>query len=137
MDLLFPISVYWWFYLAFIAFVLLLLALDLGVFHRHAHVIGFRESVIWSVVWVAIACAFNYGLYRYATVVFGEDAGARIGLEFFTGYVVERSLAVDNLFVFVLVFQYFAIPLSLQYRVLFFGIIGALVFRGAFIALGS
>ena len=137
MDLLFPISIYWWFYLAFVGFVLLLLALDLGIFHRQAHAIGFRESVIWSIVWVAIAVAFNYGLYRYAAASFGEEAGARIGLEFLTGYVVERSLAVDNLFVFVLVFQYFGIPAALQYRVLFYGIIGALVFRGAFIALGS
>jgi len=137
MDLLFPLAAYWWFYAAFIAFILLLLALDLGVFHRTAHAVGFRESLTWSAIWVAIALAFNYGLYRYAAATFGEEVGARIGLEFLAGYVVEKSLAVDNLFVFVLVFQYFAVPLRLQHRVLFYGIIGALICRGAFIALGS
>jgi tellurite resistance protein TerC len=137
MDVLFPLSTYWWFYAAFIAFVLVLLAVDLGVFHRRAHAVGFRESLIWSVIWIVFALAFNYGLYRYTAASFGEEAGARIGLEFLAGYIVERSLAVDNLFVFVLLFQYFAVPPQWQYRVLFYGIIGALVFRGAFIALGS
>jgi tellurite resistance protein TerC len=137
MDLLFPLSGYWSFYAAFVGFILLLLALDLGIFHRHAHAVGFRESLMWSVVWIVIALGFNFGLYRYAASTFGEETGARIGLEFLTGYIVEKSLAVDNLFVFVLVFQYFAVPPKLQHRVLFYGIIGALLFRGAFIALGS
>ena len=137
MDLLFPLSSYWGFYAGFVAFILLLLAFDLGIVHRRAHAVGFRESLIWSVIWVAVALAFNYALYRYTVAAFGEQAGARIGLEFLTGYIVEKSLAVDNLFVFVLVFQYFAVPAPLQHRVLFYGIIGALVFRGAFIALGS
>src|ERR1051325_1968329 len=137
MDLLFPLSSYWGFYAGFVAFILLLLAFDFGIVHRRAHAVGFRESLIWSVIWVAVALAFNYALYRYTVAAFGEQAGARIGLEFLTGYVVEKSLAVDNLFVFVLEFQYFAVPAPLQHRVLFYGIIGALVFRGAFIALGS
>jgi tellurite resistance protein TerC len=137
MSLLFPFAEYWWFYAAFVAFVLLLLALDLGVFHRHAHVVSFRESLAWSVVWVVLALAFNYGFYLYAVSRFGPDAGQQVGLEFLTGYIVEKSLAVDNIFVFVLVFAYFAVPTAYQHRVLFYGIIGALVFRAVFIALGS
>jgi tellurite resistance protein TerC len=136
-DLFFPFTDYWWFYAGFTAFILLLLALDLGVFHRHAHVVTFRESLAWSAVWVVLALAFNYAFFLYATDAFGPDAGRRLGLEFLTGYLVEKSLAVDNIFVFVLVFAYFGIPLQHQHRVLFYGIIGALLFRALFIALGS
>ena len=107
------------------------------MFHRHAHVVSFRESLIWSVVWVTIALAFNVAFYAYASHTFGPDVGRRVGLEFLTGYIVEKSLAVDNVFVFVLVFAYFAVPPVLQHRVLFYGILGALVFRAIFIALGS
>jgi tellurite resistance protein TerC len=136
-QLYFPFAEYWWFYLAFTGFVLLLLALDLGVFHRHAHVVSFRESVAWSIVWVVTAVTFNYAFYRYAVNQFGEEAGAQLGLEFLTGYLLEKSLAVDNIFVFVLVFAYFSIPLIYQHRVLFYGIIGALIFRAIFIAIGA
>jgi tellurite resistance protein TerC len=134
---MFPFAEYWWMYGVFTAFVLLLLALDLGVFHRHAHVVTVRESLGWSIVWVSLALAFNYGLYVYASGRFGPEAGERLGLEFLTGFLVEKSLAVDNIFVFVLVFGYFGIPLQYQHRVLFYGILGALVFRGVFIALGA
>lgn len=137
MELLFPFADYWWFYAAFTGFVLVLLALDLGVFHRQAHVVGFRESLAWSIVWIALALAFNYGFLLYATDAFGAVEGRRLGLEFLTGYLVEKSLAVDNIFVFVMVFAYFGIPLQYQHRVLFYGIIGALVFRALFIAIGS
>ena len=137
MNILFPLVEYWWFYAGFIGFVLLLLALDLGVFHRHAHVVSFRESLAWSCVWISVALLFSYGFYVYAVTQFGPDTGARLALEFLTGYVVEKSLAVDNVFVFVLVFSYFGIPLQYQHRVLYYGIIGALVLRGVFIALGS
>jgi tellurite resistance protein TerC len=137
MDVLFPLATYWWAYAGFTVAVLALLALDLGVFHREAHVVGFRESLAWSTVWVVLALAFNYAFYFYAVAEFGPVDGRRLGLEFLTGYVVEKSLAVDNIFVFVLVFSYFQIPLQYQHRVLFFGIIGALVFRAAFIAAGS
>ena len=138
MDLLFPFATYWWFYAGFTAFVLLLLALDLGVFHRHAHVVGFRESLAWSVVWVTLALVFNYGVLPVRRRdVRAPRRAPRLGLEFLTGYLVEKSLAVDNIFVFVLVFAYFGIPLKYQHRVLFYGIIGALVFRAIFIALGS
>jgi len=137
MDLFFPFVEYWWFYAGFTGFVLVLLAIDLGVFHRQAHVVSFRESLGWSVVWVALALAFNYGFHLYAASKFGPDAGRQLGLEFLAGYIVEKSLAVDNIFVFVLVFAYFGIPPLYQHRVLFYGIIGALVFRAAFIAVGS
>ena len=137
MDLFFPFVEYWWFYAGFTGFVLVLLAIDLGVFHRQAHVVSFRESLGWSVVWVALALAFNYGFHLYAASTFGPDAGRQLGLEFLAGYIVEKSLAVDNIFVFVLVFAYFGIPPLYQHRVLFYGIIGALVFRAAFIAVGS
>ncbi len=137
MELLFPFAAYWPFYAGFTALVLLLLAVDLGVFHRQAHAVGFRESLVWSIVWVSLALAFNYGFYLYAVQQHGADVGARVALEFLTGYVVEKSLAVDNIFVFLLVFSYFAIPLQYQHRILFYGIIGALVFRAIFIALGS
>ncbi|HEV2861297.1 MAG TPA: TerC family protein [Pyrinomonadaceae bacterium] len=147
---LFPLSEYWWFYLAFTGFVLLLLALDLGVFHREAHEVSFREAASWSVAWVALALLFNFLLYQFALWKFPLDARLaalpgfdpdaaawRVSLEFLTGYLVEKSLSVDNIFVFVLVFGYFRIPAKYQHRVLFYGIIGALLFRAAFIAAGS
>ncbi len=134
---LFPFAEYWTWYAAFVAGVLMVLAVDLGIFHRQAHVVSFRESVAWSIVWVSLALIFNWGLYQYALTQFPPDVADRIGLEFLTGYLVEKSLAVDNVFVFVLVFSYFAIPLQYQHRVLFYGIIGALVFRAIFIAMGS
>jgi tellurite resistance protein TerC len=136
-ELLFPFAEYWWFYAGFLGFVLVLLAIDLGVFHREAHTVGFRESLAWSVVWVTLALLFNYGFYLYAQSKFPSDVASRLALEFLTGYVVEKSLAIDNIFVFVLVFAYFGIPLKYQHRVLFYGILGALVFRAVFIALGA
>jgi tellurite resistance protein TerC len=137
MELLFPFADYWTFYAAFTLGVLAVLAIDLGVFHREAHVVTFRESLAWSVVWVGLALAFNYGLYLYAASRFPAEVAQKVGLEFLAGYLVEKSLAVDNVFVFVLVFGYFAVPLKYQHRVLFYGILGALVFRAIFIALGS
>src|SRR3990172_1595285 len=147
---LFPFQQYWWFYAAFTAFVLLLLALDLGVFHRDAHEVRFREAATWSAVWVSLALAFGYGLYQYALWKFPQDprliglpgfdacsSDLDTALEFLTGYIVEYSLSVDNIFIFVLVLGYFAIPAQYQHRVLFYGILGALVFRAVFIALGS
>jgi TerC family integral membrane protein len=147
---LFPFAQYWWFYLAFLAGVLVLLALDLGVFHREAHEVSFREAAAWSAVWVSLALAFGYGLYRYALWKFPRDprltalpgfdptaAAWDTALEFLTGYIVEYSLSVDNIFIFVLVLTYFAIPSKYQHRILFYGILGALVFRAVFITLGS
>jgi tellurite resistance protein TerC len=147
---LFPFAEYWSFYVGFTGFVLLLLALDLGVFHRQAHEVSFREAAIWSGIWVALALGFNGLLYQYALWKFPQDprllaipgfdpsgAAWRVSLEFLTGYIIEKSLSVDNVFVFVLVFSYFAIPAKYHHRVLFYGIIGALVLRAVFIALGS
>jgi tellurite resistance protein TerC len=114
-----------------------MLALDLGVFHRKAHEVSFKEATIWSIVWVSLALLFNGLFYYYTIDKFGADAGTRLSLEFLTGYIIEKSLSVDNIFVFVMVFGYFAIPPKYQHRVLFYGIIGALVFRAIFIAMGS
>ena len=146
----FPFADYWWFYLAFTGFVLFLLALDLGVFHRKVHAISFREASLWSVIWIGLALAFNFAFYQYAAWKFARDAkllqipgfdpelaAKQVGLEFLTGYVVEKTLSLDNIFVFVVVFTFFGIPALYQHRVLFFGIIGALAFRAVFIALGS
>ncbi|GIU81740.1 MAG: TerC family protein [Acidobacteria bacterium] len=137
MELYFPFSEYWWFYLGFTFFVLLMLALDLGVFHREAHEVSFKEATIWSIVWVLLAMLFNLILYFYSSAKFGHAVGKEISLEFLAGYIVEKSLSVDNIFVFVVVFSYFAIPAKYQHRVLFYGIIGALVFRAIFIAAGA
>lgn len=147
---LFPFADYWWAYLGFTALVFFLLALDLGVFHREAHEVSFREAATWSFIWIALALGFNYLLFQYALWSFPQDprltaipgfdpseAAWRVSLEFLTGYIVEKSLSVDNIFVFVLVFGYFSIPAKYQHRVLFYGIIGALFFRAIFIALGS
>jgi tellurite resistance protein TerC len=147
---LFPFVDYWWLYGLFTLFVLAMLALDLGVFHRDAHVVSFKESAIWSAVWVTLALIFNALFYLYASWKFARDerllaipgfdpaeAAQHVGLEFLTGYVVEKSLSVDNIFVFVVVFTFFAIPPKYQHRVLFFGILGALIFRTIFIGLGT
>lgn len=134
---LFPFVDFWWFYAAFTTLIAAFLALDLGLFHRKAHVIGFREASAWTAVWAALALLFCLGLYAYAVWRFGGAAGKQVGLEFLTGYVVEWSLSLDNMFVFVLVFSYFRTPALLQHRILFFGILGALIFRGIFIVLGA
>ncbi|HBY63007.1 MAG TPA: hypothetical protein DEH78_24565 [Solibacterales bacterium] len=136
-QLLFPFADYWWFYGAFTLFVLMLLAMDLGVFHRKAHSVGFREAAGWSVVWVTLAVIFGLVLYQYSSGKFDPATARTIALQFFTGYIIEYSLSVDNMFVFVLVFQYFGTPSAYQHRVLFYGIMGALVFRAIFIAIGS
>jgi tellurite resistance protein TerC len=136
MEVFFPFAEYWSFYAGFVVFVLGLLALDLGVFHREAHVVKFKESLIWTIVWISLALVFNVVFYFYCLEKFPTEA-KRLAMEFLTGFVVEKSLAVDNVFVFVMVFQYFAIPPKYQHRVLFYGIIGALIFRAIFIALGA
>ncbi len=118
--------VYW---IAFLAFVLVMLALDLGVFHRQSHVVKVKEALIWSLVWVALAACFG-GLVYFA---FGSERA----LEFAAGYVLEKALSVDNLFVFVVLFGAFKVPQISQHRVLFWGVLGALVMRAGFIAAGS
>jgi len=116
-------------WLGFTMFVLAMLVLDLGVFHRKTHEVRVREALIWTGVWVALAMLFNLGVY----VWFGPVHA----LEFFTGYVIEKALSVDNLFVFIVVFSAFAVPAELQHRVLLWGILGALVMRALFIVLGA
>jgi len=157
---LFPLADYWWLYGLFGLLVLGVLALDLGVFHREAHAVTVKEAAVWSVVWVSLALLFCFGFWRYAHFKFptyepllnalaqsgvtGDAAAAAAGkladetaLQFLAGYVVEQALSVDNIFVFIVIFNFFGVPAQYQHRVLFYGILGAVVFRIAFIALGS
>jgi tellurite resistance protein TerC len=149
-----PASMKLWAYLGFIALVMVFLALDLGVFHREAHEVGMKESVIWSVIWLAcglsftafVYCSYEYNwlglgldtpIYAGGSIVLGEVAGATAAIQYLTGYIVEKSLAMDNIFVIAMIFGYFAIPGKYQHRVLFWGIIGALIMRGGMIYLGA
>ena len=118
-----------WLWTGFNLFVLLMLALDLGVFHRKAHVVSFREAIAWTVAWVTLAMLFNMGVWYFA--------GAQKALEFTTGYVIEYSLSVDNIFVFAMLFSYFGVPPLYQHRVLFWGILGALVLRALMLVAGT
>jgi tellurite resistance protein TerC len=126
-------------WVAFNLFVLAMLALDLGVFHRKAHAVSVREATIWSVVWISLAMLFNLGIYLFWTDLVPASAYSNrdAALAFFTGYLIEKSLSVDNIFVFVLIFTYFSVPPVYQHRVLFWGILGALVMRAALILVGS
>lgn len=128
-----------WLWIGFNLFVLFMLALDLGVFHRKAHVVSIREATIWSVVWIALAMVFNVGLYLFWDQISpaSDYSNSEAALAFFTGYLIEKSLSVDNIFVFVLIFTFFAVPAAFQHRVLFWGIIGALLMRGILIAVGA
>lgn len=118
-----------WLWVGFNVFVLAMLALDLGVFHRKAHAVTFKESITWTAVWITLALLFNVGIWHFY--------GAPKALEFFTGYLIEKSLSVDNVFVFALLLSYFAVPVKYQHKVLFWGILGALVMRAVMIALGA
>ncbi|MFN7998859.1 MAG: TerC/Alx family metal homeostasis membrane protein [Bryobacteraceae bacterium] len=133
----FPFASYWWLYLAFAAGVVVLVMADLGIFHRKVHAIGFREAAIGTAVWAALAMLFCLGFYVFAKAQFGPAAGRQAGLEFLTGYLLEWSLSLDNMFVFIVIFGYFGVPARFQHRVLFYGILGALLFRATFIALGA
>lgn len=147
---LFPFAETWWVYGLFVLFVLGLLALDLGVFHRRAHAVGFREAAAWSLVWVGVSLVVGAALWLWASARFAVDprllavpgfvpseAARQVFLEFLTGYVVEKALSVDNIFVFVVLFAFFGVPAEYQHRVLYWGILGALAFRAVFIALGA
>ncbi|WP_047450303.1 TerC family protein [Alistipes sp. ZOR0009] len=115
-------------WIGFLVFVMLMLILDLGVFHRNSHEVKVKEALIWSGVWIGLALLFNYGLYLYM--------GKEKALEFLAGYLIEKSLSVDNLFVFIMLFSYFNVSPKYQHKVLFWGIIGALVLRAIFIFAG-
>jgi tellurite resistance protein TerC len=119
-------SIYFW--IGFHVFVFIMLALDLGVFHKHTHKVPVREAAAWSVVWITLAMLFNVFVYY--------EFGKTKALEFLTGYVIEYSLSVDNIFIFILIFSYFAVKSQYQHKILFWGIIGALVMRGIFIFAG-
>ncbi len=132
-----------WLYVGFVALVFGMLALDLGVFNRKAHVISVREALGWTALWISVALAFNVGvyfIYQHHLLGIGVNRGLN-GLEaaqeFFLGYVIEKSLSLDNIFVIALIFAYFRVPLLYQHRVLFWGILGALVLRGIMIGLGA
>jgi tellurite resistance protein TerC len=118
-----------WFWVLFNLFVLGMLALDLGVFHRRSHAVSVKEAALWSAVWVSLALLFNYGLYLYA--------GQKVALEFLGGYLLEESLSVDNIFVFVVIFTFFRVLPAYQHRVLFWGIVTAQVLRGVMILVGT
>jgi tellurite resistance protein TerC len=136
LDIAFPLAEYWWLYLAFTGLVAILLAVDL-LLHRQDRPISFRNAATWTAVWIALALGFSYLLYLFTAARHSPELGRQLSLEFLAGYVVEESLSVDNMFVFVLVFRYFAVPLRYQHKVLFYGVIGAMVFRGIFIAAGT
>lgn len=116
-------------WVGFNVFVVAMLALDLGVFHKKAHVVSLRESIIWTFVWATLALVFNVGVWWYG--------GEQKGIQFLTGYLIEKSLSMDNVFVFALLFSYFSVPQKYQHKVLFWGILGALIMRALMIALGS
>jgi len=117
-----------WQWAAFLAFVAVMLLLDLGVFHRKAHTIRIREAILWTLVWIALALLFNAGIWHFY--------GPKLAIEFLTGYLIEKALSVDNIFVFIIIFSYFKVPPAYQHRVLFWGILGALLMRGLFIWAG-
>jgi tellurite resistance protein TerC len=118
-----------WLWIGFLAFVVAMLAIDLGVFNRKTHAISMKEAAIWSAVWISLALVFNAVLFFWQ--------GSEVALQFLTGYLIEKALSVDNLFVFALIFTLFAVPAQYQHRVLFWGVLGALVMRGVFIAAGA
>lgn len=128
-----------WMWLGFNLFVLAMLALDLGVFHRDAHEVSIKEAAIWSVVWISLALAFNAAIFLFweQLIPGSEYSSTDAGLAFLTGYLIEKALSVDNIFVFVLIFSYFAVPAKYQHRVLFWGIIGALLMRAGMIFAGA
>ena len=126
----------WMAWMWFNLFVLAMLALDLGVFHRKSHEVKMKEALVWSVVWILLALAYNLGIYIGWFGDFPAAERSQRAMEFLSGYLIEKSLSVDNIFVFLLIFSYFRVPASYQHRVLFWGILGALAMRAAFIAAG-
>jgi TerC family integral membrane protein len=128
-----------WLWIGFNVFVLAMLALDLGVFHRKAHAVSGREALTWSVVWISLALLFNAVIYFYWDRMMPASTytNTEAALAFLTGYLIEKSLSVDNIFVFILIFSFFRVPAAYQHRVLFWGILGALIMRGTLIAIGA
>lgn len=127
-----------WLWIAFNLFVLAMLALDLGVFHRKSHAVSSKEALIWSIVWISLSLVFNAVIYLYWDRMMpnSDYTNSEAGLAFLTGYLIEKALSVDNIFVFILIFSFFRVPAAYQHRVLFWGILGALVMRGVMIFAG-
>jgi tellurite resistance protein TerC len=118
-----------WAWIGFNIFILIMLGIDLGLFNRKAHSITYKEATTWSIVWITLAMIFGAGIFHFF--------GSQKGLEYLTGYLIEKSLSVDNLFVFLLIFSYFKVPSQYQHRVLFWGVLGALIMRAVMIFLGA
>lgn len=128
------VPIHWWIFLNL--FIVAMLALDLGVFQRRAHAVSVREAAVWSGVWVFLSLSFNFLLYWMWPEELSGTSRGQAAMDFFTGYVIEKALSVDNIFVFVLIFRYFKVPPRYQHRVLFWGVLGAMVMRAVFIAAG-
>ena len=128
-----------WLWVGFNLFVLAMLALDLGVFHRKSHAVSGKEALTWSLVWIALSLAFNTVIYFFWDRMMPSSSytNGEAALAFLTGYLIEKSLSVDNIFVFILIFSFFGVPAAYQHRVLFWGILGALLMRGILIAVGA
>jgi tellurite resistance protein TerC len=128
-----------WLWIGFNVFVLAMLALDLGVFHRKSHTVSGKEALTWSLVWISLSLVFNAIIYFYWDRMMPGSAYTNrdAALAFFTGYLIEKSLSVDNIFIFILIFSFFGVPAAYQHRVLFWGILGALIMRGTLIAVGA
>ena len=128
-----------WLWIGFNLFVLAMLALDLGVFHRKSHAVSAKEAITWSLVWISLSLVFNAVIYFFWDRMMPGSSytNSEAALAFFTGYLIEKSLSVDNIFVFILIFSFFAVPAAYQHRVLFWGILGALIMRGTLIAVGA
>ena len=128
-----------WLWVGFNLFVLAMLALDLGVFHRKSHAVSGKEALTWSLVWISLSLVFNAIIYFFWDRMMPQSSYTNMeaALAFFTGYLIEKSLSVDNIFVFILIFSFFGVPAAYQHRVLFWGILGALLMRGALIAVGA
>ena len=128
-----------WLWIGFNLFVLALLAIDLGVFHQKAHRVSIKEATIWSIVWITLSLLFNLAIYFFwdRFVPASDYSNGEAALAFLTGYLLEKSLSVDNIFIFVVIFTFFAVPAAYQHRVLFWGILGALIMRGTLIVIGS
>ena len=125
-------------FILFNAFIIGLLALDLGVFHKKDKPVGVKEAAAWSAVWIVLSFVFNFGLFFWVRGNTGStEVATRVSLEFLTGYLVEKALSVDNIFVFIVIFSYFGVPAKYQHKILFWGVMGALVMRAIFIVLGA
>ncbi len=129
--------VHWSFYIGFVIFVLAMVGLDLGVFRKKNSGISTKSALLWSSIWILLSLLFGLLIFIYTDHSFGRTVANKLTLEYLTGYLVEKSLSIDNIFIFIVIFKYFKVPSNLQHRVLYLGVIGAFLFRSIFIAVGS